>query len=71
MNTFILILDYLYNNNKYLFYYYMNNLELANYYVNNKNEFMAEAGHEKLLIGLKKHIKIIDDITPTEKKNEK
>ena len=34
----------------------MKSLDLANYYVANKNEFMAEAGHEKLLVGLKKYI---------------
>lgn len=39
----------------------MNKMELAHYYVNRKNEFMGEAGHEKLLFGLKKHITNIDD----------
>ena len=39
----------------------MNSLELANYYVNNKNEFFGENGHEKLLVGLKKYITIIND----------
>lgn len=39
----------------------MNKTELANYYINNKNEFMAEDGHEKLLIGLKNNVKYIDD----------
>lgn len=39
----------------------MNNLELAKYYVNNKKEFIGEKGHNKLLIGLKKYIKNIDD----------
>jgi len=39
----------------------MNSLELANYYVNKKHEFLGEAGHEKLLVGLKKYITNIDD----------
>jgi FkbM family methyltransferase len=39
----------------------MNNLELSQYYIDNKNEFMGEAGHEKLLVGLKKHITCIND----------
>jgi FkbM family methyltransferase len=39
----------------------MNHLDLANYYVKNRNEFFAEDGHEKLLVGLKKYIKNIDD----------
>jgi FkbM family methyltransferase len=34
---------------------------LANYYLNNKDEFMGEAGHEKLLVGLKKYITNIND----------
>lgn len=34
----------------------MNVLELVEYYKNNKNEFIEEAGHNKLLIGLKKYI---------------
>ena len=34
---------------------------LVNYYINNKNEFIGESGHEKLLVGLKKYIKNIDD----------
>jgi FkbM family methyltransferase len=33
------------------------NKTLANYYFNNQQEFMGELGHEKLLVGLKKHIK--------------
>jgi FkbM family methyltransferase len=39
----------------------MHRLDLANYYVNNKDEFMGEHGHEKLLVGLKKYIKSIDN----------
>lgn len=39
----------------------MNTLELANYYIANKHEFMGEDGHEKLLIGLKKHATYIND----------
>lgn len=39
----------------------MNSLELAKYYIDNKKEFMGEAGHEKLLIGLKKYIMPIDE----------
>ena len=39
----------------------MISLGLANYYVNNKDEFMGEAGHEKLLVGLKKYITKIND----------
>lgn len=39
----------------------MNNLDLVDYYVKNKNEFMGENGHEKLLIGLKKHITNINN----------
>jgi FkbM family methyltransferase len=39
----------------------MNSLELANYYIENKNEFMCEDGHEKLLVGLKKYLKNLDD----------
>jgi hypothetical protein len=38
----------------------MNNY-LANYYVTHKNEFFAEYGHEKLLVGLKKYITNIND----------
>ena len=38
----------------------MNNY-LANYYVTNKNEFFAENGHEKLLVGLRKYITPIPD----------
>lgn len=34
---------------------------LPNYYVTHKNEFFGEAGHDKLLVGLKKHIPIEDD----------
>ena len=41
----------------------MNSLQLANYYVNNKYEFMGEEGHEKLLVGLKKYIKNMNDNT--------
>lgn len=39
----------------------MNNLELSQYYVNNKHEFFAEHGHNKLLIGIKKHITQMDE----------
>ena len=39
----------------------MNSLELACYYVSNKNEFYGEDGHEKLLVGLKKYVKTIDN----------
>lgn len=39
----------------------MNSSELAFYYIMNKNEFMAEDGHDKLLVGLKKHIPIEND----------
>jgi FkbM family methyltransferase len=39
----------------------MNTAKLVRYYVENKDEFMAEAGHEKLLVGLKKYITTIDD----------
>lgn len=39
----------------------MNSLELSNYYLNHQQEFMGEAGHEKLLVGLKKHITTIQD----------
>lgn len=39
----------------------MNSKYLADYYVNNKYEFFGEDGHEKLLVGLKKHITNIDD----------
>ena len=39
----------------------MNSFELAKYYLINKNEFYGEAGHEKLLVGLKKFIGTIDD----------
>lgn len=39
----------------------MNIFDLADYYINNKNEFMGEDGHEKLLVGLKKYIKNIND----------
>jgi FkbM family methyltransferase len=39
----------------------MNNIILSNYYINNKHEFMGEAGHEKLLVGLKKYITNIND----------
>ena len=38
----------------------MNSLDLVNYYVNNQHEFMGECGHEKLLVGLKKYVTIID-----------
>ena len=37
------------------------NSSLVNYYVTNKNEFEGEAGHEKLLVGLKKYIEKIDN----------
>jgi len=36
---------------------------LARYYLTNKHEFMGEAGHEKLLVGLKKYIPTIEDPT--------
>ena len=39
----------------------MDNNSLASYYVTNKNEFLGEDGHEKLLVGLKKHITHIND----------
>jgi len=39
----------------------MDSLELAYYYMNHKHEFMGEDGHDKLLIGLKKHIPVIND----------
>jgi FkbM family methyltransferase len=39
----------------------MNALELSKYYVNKKREFFGEAGHEKLLVGLKKYIETIND----------
>ena len=39
----------------------MNSLSLAYYYVNNRNEFMGEDGHEKLLRGLKKYVKMINN----------
>jgi len=38
----------------------MNRDELVGYYLNNRNEFMAEDGHEKLLVGLKKFMKPIE-----------
>jgi FkbM family methyltransferase len=41
----------------------MDCLELAKYYVNNKNEFIGEDGHEKLLVGLKKYVREINDTT--------
>jgi FkbM family methyltransferase len=41
------------------------NKTLANYYFNNQQEFMEEAAHEKLLIGLKKHIKSTVSINNT------
>jgi len=41
----------------------MEPLELADYYVTNKNEFYGEDGHEKLLVGLKKHLSPINDIS--------
>lgn len=41
----------------------MNTLELSNYYVVNKDEFMAEYGDEKLLVGLKKYVEPIDEPT--------
>jgi FkbM family methyltransferase len=34
--------------------------ELVGYYLNNRNEFTAEDGHEKLLVGLKKFMKPIE-----------
>jgi len=43
----------------------MNNQELAKYYIHNKNEFTAEHGHEKLLVGLKKYISEIEDSNST------
>jgi len=39
----------------------MNNIELALYYISHRHEFAGEAGHEKLLVGLKKYITPIDD----------
>lgn len=39
----------------------MNNFYLANYYFENKSEFVGEAGHEKLLVGLKKYVTNIND----------
>ena len=41
----------------------MNSLYLANYYVHNRQEFMGESGHEKLLVGLKKYTKHINNDT--------
>ena len=35
--------------------------KLAIYYVTNKNEFYGEDGHEKLLVGLKKYVRPIND----------
>jgi len=41
----------------------MNSAFLSQYYLINKHEFMQEAGHEKLLVGLKKHIDpIVSDV---------
>ena len=37
----------------------MNKRNMSEYYLSNRNEFMGEAGHEKLLIGLKKYIKTL------------
>ena len=37
------------------------NKYLARYYFKNKHEFAGEDGHEKLLVGLKKHIKPINN----------
>ena len=34
---------------------------LNKYYVNHQHEFRGEDGHEKLLIGLKKYVKQIND----------
>ena len=39
----------------------MNSLYLAKYYYYFRNEFQGEAGHEKLLVGLKKYIEKIDN----------
>jgi len=39
----------------------MNASDLALYYVINKHEFKREDGHEKLLVGLIKNVKIIND----------
>jgi len=39
----------------------MNRVNLRDYYIINKNEFIGEAGHNKLLVGLKKYIENIDD----------
>jgi len=43
----------------------MNTLELAKYYIDNKNEFQGEDGHNKLLVGLKKYVDIINDDNTT------
>ena len=40
----------------------MNHQQLSNYYIKNKEEFTGEAGHEKLLVGLKKYIAPIENI---------
>jgi len=39
----------------------MDSLSLAKYYYYYRNEFQGEAGHEKLLVGLKKYIENIDN----------
>ena len=39
----------------------MNNIILGDYYLNNKYEFQGEGGHEKLLQGLKKYVKPIQE----------
>jgi FkbM family methyltransferase len=43
----------------------MNSIELSHYFVSHKEEFIGEAGHEKLLVGLKKYITPIDDSNAT------
>ena len=48
----------------FLFSYKMNSVFLAEYYLRNKHEFMQENGHEKLLIGLKKHMMPIESNLP-------
>lgn len=40
----------------------MNNSNLADYYIEHKKEFIGEDGHKKLLVGLKKNVKNINDI---------
>ena len=39
----------------------MSKLDLPDYYIKNRHEFMGEAGHKKLLDGLKRFIPSIDD----------